>query len=178
MTRLLSPACVVGLALLAAPVRPMAGDVVPWQGLFISVAGPRWIDRAAQVQAESGFDPAAVSPVGAKGAVQAMDPTWREWQGRGWVRPGASPFDAYAAIPGQHRYMIWLEARVGGQLDPALAGYNWGIGRILQVQRHVAALGAPGSMAWRRFLPAETQGYLVHNTQNRARIRAELARFT
>lgn len=170
---LLIPACVVGLALLAAPARPAPGDVVPWQGLFIAVTGPRWIDRAAQVQAESGFDPLAVSPVGAKGAVQAMDPTWRDWQSRGWVPADASPFTPAAAIPGQHRQMLVNERQLGG-LDPALAGYNWGPARVKGVQRRVAALGLTGADAWRRFLPAETVGYLRHNAEARARIRARL----
>ena len=149
----------------AAPAKPAPGEVVPWQGIFVKVAGGRWIDRAAQIQAESRFDPMAQSPVGAKGGAQFMDATWKEW-GHG------SPYDPSAFIPANHNFMTWIEARVGGQLDPGLASYNWSLGRVLQIQRRIAAIGEPGNQAWVRLCPAETQGYLLHNSQNRARIRA------
>jgi soluble lytic murein transglycosylase-like protein len=165
------------LALLAAPPRPLAGDVVPWQGLFVSVAGPRWVDRAAQVQAESGFDPGARSAVGALGAAQFMPATWREW-----AHPGASPQDPAATIDAQHRYMLWLEARVDGDLDPALGSYNAGLGNVRKAQHLAQTLGLADRAAWLRILPrvtgpahaGETRGYIQHNATFRARIRERL----
>ncbi len=154
--------------LVGAPARPGPGEVVPWQSIFVRVAGNRWIDRSAQVQSESGFNAQAKSPVGAVGPAQFMPATWKQW-----AKPtGADPSDPNAALPAQHAYMLWIEARVGGHLDPALASYNWGLGNVLKVQRRVSAVGEPGATAWVRLCPAETQAYLVHNATNRAHIRA------
>lgn len=180
--RLIIPACVVGLALLAAVPRPLPGEIVPWQGLFIAAAGPRWIDRAAQAQAESGFNPRAVSQVKGKdgqwhpcayGLTQFTPPTWAIWG------KGKDPYDPAASIDAQHRYMLWLEARCGGHLNPALGAYNAGLGSVQKAQRVAASLGLPGEDAWLQALPRvtgeharETQGYIVHNTTFRARIRA------
>lgn len=170
-----APALLVALALVAAAAKPGPCQVVPWQALFQAASGPRWIDRAAQVQAESGFDPAACSSVGARGPAQFMPSTWREW-GTG------DPRDPRAAIPAQHRYMLWLEARVGGDLDQALGSYNAGLGSILKAKRLAQGLGLPGAQAWLTALPRvtgeaharETRGYLAHNATFRAEIRARL----
>lgn len=151
-----------------------AHAAVPFEGTFRAVAGPRWIDRAAQAQAESAFNPRAVSPVGARGIAQFMPATWREW-----APAGADPFDATAGIQAQHRYMLWLEARCGGRLDPALGSYNAGLGNIRKAQRLAEGLGLEGQDAWLRTLPrvtgaahaAETAGYLTHNRRFRAQIR-------
>ncbi len=163
---------------LAAPVRPLPGELVPFQGQFQAVAGARWIDRAAQARAESAFDPRAVSPVGAQGIAQFMPETWREW-----TPPGADPFDPAAAILAQHRYMTWLEARTTG-LDPALGSYNAGLGNIRRAQRLARDLGMTDHAAWLRTLPrvtgpahaGETRGYIKANAAYRAALRAQLAR--
>jgi soluble lytic murein transglycosylase-like protein len=181
MKRLLIPAFLVGLALSAAPSRPLAGEVVPWQGLFIAAAGPRWVDRAAQVQAESGFNAAAVSSCGALGPAQWMPSSWADAIKKGWARPGSSPRDPAAAIPAQHAYMLWLEAYCGG-LDSALGGYNAGPGSVRKAQRLAQALGLTDQAAWLRTLPrvtgeahaGETRGYILHNANYRAQIRARL----
>jgi len=59
---------------------------------------------AAQLNAESGFNPQAVSPVGAQGISQFMPGTWalygRDENGDGT----ADPFDPADAIPAQGRY--------------------------------------------------------------------------
>ena len=163
------------VALVAAPARPLPGECVPWQAVFVSTAGARWIDRAAQVQAESNFDTAATSYCGAQGPAQFMPATWREWS-----RPGESPRDPAAALRAQHRFMLYLEARVGGELDPALGAYNAGLGSVLKAQRLALALGMVDSAAWLRTLPrvtgtahaGETRGYLLHNATFRSQILA------
>lgn len=159
------------LAVLLACLAAWGG--VPYQATFQATAGARWIDRAAQAQAESAFNPRAVSPVGARGIAQFMPATWAEWA------PGADPFDPIVGIQAQHRYMLWLEARCGQQLDPALAAYNAGLGNVRKAQRLADRLGLVGQDAWLRALPrvtgpvhsAETTGYLIRNRRFRAQIR-------
>jgi membrane-bound lytic murein transglycosylase MltF len=157
------------------PAKPAPGEAVPWQSTFQRVAGPRWIERAAQVGAESGFNALAISPVGAKGGAQFMDGAWHDW-----ARPGESPFDPNAFIPAQHRYMSWLEAKAGqrlgpdGRRDPALSGYNWGWGNVQRVLNRSRAMGSPDPRFWVSLLPNETKNYLRHNDDFRRRIQAAL----
>lgn len=88
---------------------------------------------AAQLEAESGWNPNAVSPVGARGLAQFMPGTWDEY-GEGSV------WDPVAAIKAQGTYMGVLMESVSGVAaetgqDPvmlALAAYNAGPGRITQ----------------------------------------------
>lgn len=163
----------LAVVLLSLAVALIATAAVPYEATFRAVAGPRWIDRAAQVQAESAFNPRAVSPVGARGLAQFMPATWAEWA------PGADPFDPMAGIQAQHRYMLWLEARCGGRLDPALGAYNAGLGSIRKAQRLAESLGLTTPDAWLKTLPrvtgqahaAETAGYLIRNRRYRAALR-------
>lgn len=146
---------------------------IPFQTDFQRIAGDRWIDRAAQAKAESGFNPRAVSPVGARGILQFMPGTWRDW-GR-----GADPFDPIAGIDAGHRYMNWLEGRTTS-FNAALGSYNAGLGNIRKAQRLADSTGLLGRDAWLQALPrvtgeahaAETRGYV----RNNARYRAELQR--
>lgn len=111
---------------------------------------------AAQLQTESGFDPDAVSSVGADGIAQFMPGTWAVW-GRDYDASGSSsPFDPGDAIPAQAAYDCSLAqtmttalaaGRVTGSVtDLSLAGYNAGAGAVL------AAGGIPAY--------AETQHYV------------------
>ena len=163
----------VGILLIMLGCLVAASREVPFQATFRAVAGPRWIDRAAQAQAESAFNPRAVSPMGARGIAQFMPATWATWA------PGADPFDPVAGIRAQHRYMLWLEARCAGHLDPALGAYNAGLGNIRKAQRLADQLGLDGTEAWLRALPRvtgaiharETTGYLDRNRRFREQIR-------
>jgi cell wall-associated NlpC family hydrolase len=78
---------------------------------------------AAQLEAESGFDPDSVSSVGAVGLAQFMPGTWagtwNPWRAR-------SPTDPVAAIDAQARYMRALVDRAHGDLARALAAYHDG----------------------------------------------------
>ena len=80
---------------------------------------------AAQLEAESGFDPRAVSTAGAEGIAQFMPRTWRgawnPWRAQ-------SPFDPAAAIKAQARFLGMLLAQTRGDLPGALAAYNAGPG--------------------------------------------------
>ncbi|WP_159029792.1 lytic transglycosylase domain-containing protein [Streptomyces marincola] len=89
---------------------------------------------AAQLDAESGWDPDAVSPAGAEGLAQFTDDTWARW-GRDADHDGrASPFDPADAIDAQARYLCFLFDDVadlpGNPVDVALAAYNAGPARV------------------------------------------------
>jgi len=115
-------------------------------------------DLARQTNAESGFDPEAVSPAGAIGLAQFLPETAEEW--------GIDPLDPEEAIDGQARYLRWCRDR----WDPDLPGrvaddikalglycYNAGIGNAYASQRRW------GWVTWAQaepHAPAETQGYV------------------
>lgn len=72
---------------------------------------------------ESRFNPNAVSPVGAKGLLQLMDPTAKDL--------GVSdPFNPEQNANAGAKYLAWLLDRMGGHTDEALAAYNWGFKRV------------------------------------------------
>ncbi|MBI5310404.1 MAG: transglycosylase SLT domain-containing protein [Actinobacteria bacterium] len=77
---------------------------------------------AAQLQAESGFNPSAVSPAGAQGIAQFMPATARAVGLR-------DPFDPEQAIDAQARLMS-AHLRRFGTIPKALAAYNAGPGAV------------------------------------------------
>jgi soluble lytic murein transglycosylase-like protein len=77
---------------------------------------------AAQLYAESGFDPHARSPAGALGIAQFMPGTARAYGLR-------DPFDPAVAIDAQAHHMHDLLRRFGA-LSLALAAYNAGAGAV------------------------------------------------
>jgi cell wall-associated NlpC family hydrolase len=78
---------------------------------------------AAQLEAESGFDAAAVSTAGAQGIAQFMPATWAgAWN----PQREHSPFEPAAAIAAQARFMHGLLERAAGDVASALAVYNAG----------------------------------------------------
>lgn len=121
---------------------------------------------AAQLQQESNFNPAAVSPAGAQGAAQFLPGTWPAWGRDDDGNAVASPFDIGDAVMAQARYMCALASQMtqalaagrvhGDPLDLALAAYNAGPGAVL------AAGGIPHN--------GETDAYV-------ARITAAVPRF-
>jgi soluble lytic murein transglycosylase-like protein len=103
----------------------------------------------AVIDAESSFDPNAVSSAGAKGLMQLMDGTAR---GLGV----SNPFDPAQNIEGGTKYLSNLIQRFGGELAMVLAAYNAGPTRV-------AGLGASSDeelMSMIHMLPEETQAYV------------------
>ena len=99
-----------------------------------------WKWYKAQLIAESSLNIDAVSPVGAKGLSQSMDPTWKDWQKRGIVPEWATPFDWKWSVRGGAYHMqflknLWSSERTNrDRLFLALASYNAGQGNILKAQ--------------------------------------------
>jgi hypothetical protein len=78
---------------------------------------------AAQLYAESGFNPFAVSPAGARGIAQFMPGTARAYG-------LADPLDPVASIDAQAHLMSDLLRRFGGKVGLALAAYNAGAAAV------------------------------------------------
>lgn len=77
---------------------------------------------AAQIQAESGWNPNAKSPAGATGISQFMPGTAKGM--------GIDPTDPLASIDAQGRMMSRLLKSYNGNVDKALAAYNAGAGAV------------------------------------------------
>jgi soluble lytic murein transglycosylase-like protein len=102
------------------------GFVPPRFAPLLVRAAERWNVSAAllaaQLYAESGFNPFAVSPAGALGIAQFMP-------GTAAARGLANPFDAARAIDAQAHLMRDL-LRQFGSVPLALAAYNAGPGAV------------------------------------------------
>lgn len=97
---------------------------------------------AGQIEAESGWDPKALSPAGAQGIAQFMPATWKSHGVDANGDGVADPFDPIDAIASQGQFMCKLVDTVkayvasgqatGNVVDLALAAYNAGPGAIQQ----------------------------------------------
>ena len=93
----------------------------------------------AVIQVESNFKPTAVSPAGAQGLMQLMPATAA---GLGVT----DSFNPEQNVMAGTRFLKDLLNRYGGDLDKALAAYNWGPGNVDRGKSR---------------LPPETREYLV-----------------
>src|SRR5665213_2021636 len=91
---------------------------------------------AAQIDAESDWNPSAVSPAGAEGIAQFLPGTFSVYGKDDDGTGDASPFDAVDAVMAMGRYDCALLAEVSGlsgddAVSLMLAAYNAGIGAVL-----------------------------------------------
>jgi len=124
---------------------PVVQSKSPSAGIstIISRASQRYgVDEGlirAVIQVESNFKPTAVSPVGARGLMQLMPATAASL--------GVSDsFDPEQNVMAGTRFLKDMLNRYGGNVDKALAAYNWGPGNLDKGKGR---------------LPRETQDYLV-----------------
>ncbi|MBY5867802.1 lytic transglycosylase domain-containing protein [Rhizobium leguminosarum] len=103
----------------------------------------RWI--RAVMQAESDYDPLAVSPKGAMGLMQIMPVTWKELRTR--YRLGDDPYQPRDNILAGAAYLAELHDLYGS--PGFLAAYNAGLGRY---EKHLVS---------DERLPAETVNYIA-----------------
>ena len=118
----------------------------PAIGAIIDKASRRYGVEAGLIKAiikqESNFNPRAVSSAGAQGLMQLMPSTAR---GLGV----SDSFDPEQNVMAGTRFLKDMLHRYGGNLDDALAAYNWGPGNV---DRHGSESAA---------LPRETRNYLA-----------------
>lgn len=101
----------------------------------------------AQYQIESGSGAHLLSPKGAKGPMQFMPDTWKQWGNGGDINSLSDSMDAAG------RYDAYLMRRYGGDVRKTLAAYNWGMGHL---DKDIAAHGEK----WESYAPQETQEYI------------------
>lgn len=103
-------------------------------------------DFAAQLHQESGWNPQAMSPVGAQGLAQFM-PSTSEWISQLMPELNANqPFNPTWAIRALIRYDRWIWQRVDAADDcqrmaMTLSGYNGGLGWVQRDQKLAAQRG-------------------------------------
>lgn len=130
----------------AAPSSHTRGDAT-WLDPIITRASRKYgVDAGlikAVIKAESDFNPQAVSHAGARGLMQLMPATARSL--------GVSDsFDPEQNVMGGTRFLKELLQRYDGNVDAAVAAYNWGPGNVDKRPDH---------------LPRETRAYLARVKQ-------------
>jgi hypothetical protein len=102
----------------------------PYDDLFIEAGKRTFIPPAllkAMAAQESGFNPRAISPVGAMGVMQLMPATAK-------MLGVVAPFDPEQSIHGGARYMRMLLDSFSNNVRLAVAAYNCGEGPVRRAQ--------------------------------------------
>ena len=123
---------------------------VPYADLFTRAGARYGVNPsllAAVAQQESGFDPQAVSPAGARGLMQFMPATAAEL--------GVDPLDPGSAIDGAAKYLSGL-SRQFGSTELALAAYNAGPGTV---SRHGGIPPYPETQNYVRSVMSKAEAY-------------------
>ncbi|MBM5733899.1 lytic transglycosylase domain-containing protein [Klebsiella pneumoniae] len=102
-------------------LQAMAGELGALEGKYGLPSGL----LSSVAATESGGDPYAVSPKGAKGPFQFMDVTARDLGLK-----GMDVYDPHKSADAAARYLRYLLDATGGDLEKTLASYNWGLGNV------------------------------------------------
>lgn len=132
--------------------RPAPGLVPQVKRIFSTKGVPPELIWLAEV--ESSFDPAALSPVGAKGLFQFM-PATAEWMGLS-LRPEDERTDPGKSAAAAADYLRYLFGRFESW-PLVLAAYNAGEGRVRRLMRERGAADFNGIAS---VLPSETRMYV------------------
>lgn len=110
----------------------------------------------AVISVESGFNPLALSPMGAAGLMQLMLPTAREWHACLKIKEPLDLFDSAQNLQIGSAYLKYLLDKFD-TIELALAAYNWGMGHV-QKLLHVY----PGQTFdyYKNHIPGETVEYV------------------
>ncbi|HCF8116821.1 TPA: transglycosylase SLT domain-containing protein [Klebsiella pneumoniae] len=102
-------------------LQAMAGEFGALEGKYGLPAGL----LSSVAATESGGDPFAESKAGAKGLFQFMPGTAKDMGLK-----GRDVFDPHKSADAAGRYLRFLLDATGGDLEKALASYNWGLGNV------------------------------------------------
>lgn len=102
-------------------LQAMAGELGSLEGKYGLPAGL----LSSVAATESGGDPFAESKAGAKGLFQFMPGTAKDMGLK-----GRDVFDPHKSADVAARYLRYLLDATGGDLEKALASYNWGLGNV------------------------------------------------
>lgn len=97
-----------------------------------------------QIEAESDFNPDAVSPAGAIGIAQIMPGTAKDWN--------VDPHDPIASLQAAAQHMKIYQDHYNGRYDEALSAYNAGESRTDWAVKNC--------LNWKLCVPLETQRYI------------------
>jgi len=109
----------------------------------------------AHVETGGTFNPRSLSPVGAMGIFQLMPGTAKDYG-------VTSPYDPAQSARGGTEFLAALIARYRGNVEQALAAYNWGPGRVKL---------KPKPEQW----PAQVRGYVAKVLRNARKYKGAIA---
>ncbi|MBY0574689.1 MAG: transglycosylase SLT domain-containing protein [Undibacterium sp.] len=152
MLRLLT-CLALALSLGSSFAQDVPRSAVPYRAQLTRIAHSEWgLDApvatfAAQLQQESGWNPQAVSKVGAVGMAQFMPATARWWCSKqGWGLLECTPRNPVWAMRALVQYDLWLSNQIQS-INPcqrmafALSAYNGGLGWVFRDQKKAGGLG-------------------------------------
>jgi soluble lytic murein transglycosylase-like protein len=117
----------------AASYMPSEADILKFSGIIDVASRSYGVDRSlvhAVIQAESGYNPAAVSRKGATGLMQLMPGTAKRYG-------VADARDPVQNIHGGVKYLKDLLAMFDGNMQLALAGYNAGENAVIRAGNRI-----------------------------------------
>lgn len=120
----------------------------------------------AVIEQESGGSATAQSKAGAKGLMQLMDATGKEWHAILGIEDTYDPFNAQQNEKIGTAYLNWLLKEFDHDIQFALAAYNYGIGNIKKLIKR----RGESFENIEPYLPTETRHYVRSVLGKRERI--------